>query len=105
MLLQETALCSLLDRQPELLEKYLEEHASEELITRLIRRYQRLGGDLAVIPRSPMSPLPIPYNRTESRASLAVSEQDRSKRTSVASEIFHTWLGSSPTKRAKSPNR
>ncbi|XP_054260068.1 cGMP-specific 3',5'-cyclic phosphodiesterase [Macrosteles quadrilineatus] len=103
--LKETALCSLLDRHPDLLEKYLEEHASPELISRLVRRYQeRLRTDLSVIPRSP-EPQPPAYTRTGSRASLTVAEVEPHKRTSVTSELFHTWLNSSPIKRAKSPNR
>ncbi|XP_076651652.1 phosphodiesterase 6 isoform X2 [Halictus rubicundus] len=78
-----------LEAHPEAVEAWLRENASQEL--RL-----RLQGVSTVLQRS------SPVRTSHQEENLLV----RSKRNSVTSDIFQTWLdSSSPAKRCKSPNR
>ncbi|XP_076294997.1 phosphodiesterase 6 [Lasioglossum baleicum] len=78
-----------LEAHPEAVETWLRENASQEL-------RQRLQG----VPTVPQSKSPVRTSHQEENLLV------RSKRNSVTSDIFQTWLeSSSPAKRSKSPNR
>ncbi|XP_039277552.1 cGMP-specific 3',5'-cyclic phosphodiesterase isoform X1 [Nilaparvata lugens] len=89
-----------LERHPELVQRWLREKASPQLIRRLLDSPRR-ASLAATAPGGGDSPF-----RADSTNSLAPStfDEPRGKRSSVTSELFQLWLASSPIKRAKSPN-
>jgi hypothetical protein len=68
-----------MDLDADTVERWLCEQAPQDLVDRVIRaRLQHRTGSLTI---------------------------NRAKRGSMTSEMFNTWLASSPIKRSKSPNR
>jgi cGMP-specific 3',5'-cyclic phosphodiesterase len=96
-----------LESHPQVVEKWLLEKAEPEFLQRLLqcREYRSgPGGDQEGSRSSSTGSLHQDgHNSSNSGNSGGIIP--RSKRNSITSELFRTWLAASPIKRAKSPSR
>jgi hypothetical protein len=96
-----------LESHPQVVQKWLLEKAEPEFLQRLLqcREYRSgPGGDQEGSRSSSTGSLHQDgHNSSNSGNSGGIIP--RSKRNSITSELFRTWLAASPIKRAKSPSR
>lgn len=99
-----------LESHPQVVEKWLLEKAEPEFLQRLLqsREYRSgPGGDQEGSRSSSTGSLHQDGHNSSNSGNSGNSGGiiPRSKRNSITSELFRTWLAASPIKRAKSPSR